>query len=183
LIFVLFDVKKSLPKDPIHYGHVEMLNKAKSLARTADGPGTLWVIINNDAQAARKKGKEFMPAAERLKLVRSLRCVDACIIAPNNDTDDVVEAIEAIHPDIFAIGLDEGPDYMKDERKKCKEMGIEIVCPLGLRVQSSSYLLAKAREEAEKKRVAEEAKKAAAAGTGGSTTTVTSPEKKTKLDS
>jgi cytidyltransferase-like protein len=154
--------------DPLHHGHIDYLQKAKALARTADGPGTLWVIINSDAQAASKKGKEFMPAKERLKLVRSLGCVDACVIAPDED-HTVCQAIEAIHPDIFAIGLDEGPEYMKEERQACARLGIEVVCPLGARVQSSSFLIQKAKE------VEEEKKKKAAATTGSS------PEKKGKM--
>jgi len=83
-----------------------------------------------------------MPAKERLKLVRSLACVDACVIAPDED-DTVCKAIEAIHPDVFAIGLDEGPEYMKAERAICSKLKIEVVCPLGARVQSSSFLIQK----------------------------------------
>lgn len=150
--------------DPLHHGHVDYLQKAKALARTPDGPGTLWVIINSDQQAAQKKGKEFMPAKERLKLVRSLACVDACVIAPDED-HTVCKAIEAIHPDVFAIGLDEGPEYMKEEKGTCARLGIEVVCPLGARVQSSSFLLQKLKEQ-------EEANKKKAAGA--------SPEKKVK---
>lgn len=153
--------------DPLHHGHIDYLQKAKALARTPDGPGTLWVIINSDEQAALKKGKEFMPARERLKLVRSLACVDAAVIAPDED-HTVCKAIEAIHPDVFAIGLDEGPEYMKEEKAVCLKMGIEVVCPLGARVQSSSFLIQKAKEEEEKKQAA-----AAAAGQ--------SPEKKVKV--
>lgn len=147
--------------DPLHHGHIDYLTKAKALARTPDGPGTLWVIINSDDQAARKKGKEFMPARERLKLVRSLRCVDACVIAPD-ENDTVCQAIEAIHPDVFAIGLDEGPEYMKEERQKCLELGIEVICPLGARVQSSSYLIQRAKDEDEKKKAREDANKSSA---------------------
>lgn len=50
----------------------------------------LLVIVNNDTQAndredskccqaCEKKGQPFMPARERVKLVRSLACVDAAI--------------------------------------------------------------------------------------------------------
>jgi len=146
--------------DPLHHGHIDYLQHAKSLARNEDGPGTLWVIINSDEQASRKKGKEFMPASERLKLVRSLRCVDACIIACDAD-DSVSKTIEAIHPDVFAIGLDEGQDYMKEEKDTCRRLGIQVVCPLGQRVQSSSYLIAKAKEAEETKKKAAAAKAAA----------------------
>ena len=114
-----------------------------------------------------------MPALERLKLVRSLRCVDACIIAPDED-DSVCEAIGAIHPDVFAIGLDEGPEYMAAEKKKCAEMGVEVVCPLGARVQSSSFLLHRLKEQEEEK------KRKAAAASSSSSAPAASPEKKAK---
>lgn len=52
----------------------------------------------------------------------------------------------AIRPDIFAIGLDEGPEYMKEERQTCRDLHIDVVCPLGARVQSSSWLLERARK-------------------------------------
>jgi glycerol-3-phosphate cytidylyltransferase-like family protein len=130
------------------------------------------VIINSDEQASRKKGKEFMPASERLKLVRSLRCVDACMIAADAD-DSVCKTIEAIHPDVFAIGLDEGSDYMQEEKETCKKLGITVVCPLGQRVQSSSFLLAKAKE-------AEDKKRAAAAAAATATSPAASSPKKQK---
>ena len=97
--------------DPLHYGHVDYLQKAKALSFTDGQPGTLWVIVNSDKQCQSKKGYSFMPEAERLKLVRSLGCVDAVMIAPDAD-DSVCRALKAIQPDIFAIGLDEGPDYV-----------------------------------------------------------------------
>jgi len=65
--------------DPLHYGHVEYLQKAKDLG------DRLVVIVNSDKQAQLKKGKSFMPAAERVKLVRSLACVDAAIESMDED--------------------------------------------------------------------------------------------------
>lgn len=97
--------------DPLHYGHIDYLQKAKSLSFQDGQPGTLWVIVNSDKQCVSKKGYSFMPEAERLKLVRALGCVDAVMIAPDDD-DSVCRAIQAINPDVFAIGLDEGPDYV-----------------------------------------------------------------------
>jgi len=136
--------------DPLHHGHIDYLKKAKALANDGDGDGTLWVIVNNDSQAQRKKGKAFMPAAERVKMVRALACVDAAMEAPDSD-DTVVMGIAAVSPDVFAIGLDEGPDYMKEEKELCKESGVQVVCPLGVRVQSSSWLIEKAGQAAKDK--------------------------------
>lgn len=104
--------------DPLHHGHIDYLKKAKALANEGDGEGTLWVIVNSDKQAAMKKGKAFMPCAERVKMLRALRVVDAAMEAPDDD-ESVVRGLEAVSPDIFAIGLDEGPEYMKEEREAC----------------------------------------------------------------
>ena len=95
--------------DPLHFGHIDYLKKAKELA----GPsGTLFVIVNNDKQAEMKKGASFMPCAERVKMVRSLGVVDVAMEAPDTD-HTVCKGIAAVIPDVFAIGLDEGPEYMK----------------------------------------------------------------------
>jgi cytidyltransferase-like protein len=32
--------------DPIHYGHVDYMRRAKALA-DEDGKGTLWVVVNS----------------------------------------------------------------------------------------------------------------------------------------
>jgi hypothetical protein len=42
------------------------------------------VIVNSHKQAAMKKGQSFMPAAERVRLIRALDCVDAgrCLCCP-----------------------------------------------------------------------------------------------------
>jgi cytidyltransferase-like protein len=146
--------------DPLHHGHVDYLKKAKALAEESGAQGekgTLWVIVNNDKQASAKKGKAFMPCAERVKMVRALRCVDAVLEAPDED-NTVCKGIESVVPDIFAIGLDEGPEYMKEERLRCKDLGIEVVCPLGARVQSSSWLVERAALAAKAKAEATAAK-------------------------
>jgi len=119
--------------DPIHYGHVEYLQKAKDLG------DRLIVIVNNDRQAALKKGKSFMPAAERVKLVRSLACVDAAIEAMDEDRT-VCKTLAAIHPDIFAKGGDQFVDTIP-EAETCRKLGIEMRDGLGAKIQSSSWLI------------------------------------------
>merc|ERR1712224_976442 len=58
--------------DPFHVGHLEYLEKSK-VAAGGDKGAHLIVIVNNDHQATLKKGKPFMPAAERVKIVTALR--------------------------------------------------------------------------------------------------------------
>eukprot|EP00924_Labyrinthula_sp_SR-Ha-C_P001332 snap_masked-scaffold_44-processed-gene-0.22-mRNA-1 protein AED:0.30 eAED:0.30 QI:0/-1/0/1/-1/1/1/0/155 len=135
--------------DPLHYGHIQYLQLAKSIANQ-EGKGTLWVIVNSDKQAKNKKGQAFMPCSERVKMLRSLQVVDAVMEAPDSD-HTVCQALKAINPDIFAIGLDEGPEYMKEEKETCRDLNIQVICPLGARVQSSSWLIERSKKSKEGK--------------------------------
>ena len=56
--------------DPIHVGHVELLNKA---SRLANG---LVVILNTDEFLTEKKGKPFMKFEERKVILENIRSVD-----------------------------------------------------------------------------------------------------------
>ena len=121
--------------NPLHKGHVEYLERSKSLG------DTLIVIVNNDLQVSLKGSKEFMDEQERLMIVRSLRCVDMAILAVDNDPT-VCETIKIIRPHIFAKGGDRYT-YEIPESKICRELGIAIVDGLGDKVQSSSWLLSR----------------------------------------
>ena len=52
--------------DPLHFGHVEYLREAKKLG------DKLIVIVNNSKQTRMKKGYEFMPAKERVEIIKAL---------------------------------------------------------------------------------------------------------------
>ena len=120
--------------DPIHIGHIEYLEKAKSLG------DKLIVIVNNDKQTIMKKGKEFMPFKERLAVVKALRCVDE--VFPSIDEDKTVcKSLESVHPNIFAKGGDRFSGEIP-ESPICKKLGIKIIDGLGDKIQSSSNLIA-----------------------------------------
>lgn len=72
--------------DPIHSGHIEYFEEAKKLG------DRLIVGVNSDDWLTRKKGKPFMPFAERTKLVGALRCVDTVVRFDDND-DTACKAI------------------------------------------------------------------------------------------
>jgi cytidyltransferase-like protein len=118
--------------DPLHVGHLEYLEKAKQLG------DILYVIVNNDLQAALKKGKSFMPEQERLRIVRSLACVDAAILACDRDRT-VCETLRIVRPDAFANGGDQ-TNASIPEAPVCHELGIELIDGLGDKIQSSSWL-------------------------------------------
>jgi cytidyltransferase-like protein len=121
--------------NPIHYGHIEYLEKSKDLG------SKLIVIVNNDKQSLLKKGSSFMPEEERLKIVRSLECVDSAILSVDDDRT-VCKTLKLIHPDIFTNGGDQTNDKIP-EKIICDEIGILLADGLGDKVQSSSWLLAK----------------------------------------
>ena len=116
--------------DPLHVGHIEYLEKAKALG------DKLVVIVNSDAQAALKKGKSFMSQGDRLKIIKSLRCVDEAFIAIDTD-QTVCKSLIACDPHIFANGGDRSEEEIP-EAGICKETGIEMVDELGRKIRSSS---------------------------------------------
>lgn len=116
--------------DPIHVGHIEYLEMAAKLG------GKLIVIVNNDNQAALKKGTPFMTEGDRLKIVSSLKCVDEVFLSIDEDPT-VCRSLQAVNPDIFAKGGDRFVDEIP-EATTCKEIGAEIVDGLGMKIRSSS---------------------------------------------
>ena len=119
--------------DPLHFGHVEYLNKARELG------DQLVVIVNNDRQAQLKKGFAVTPAEQRVRLIRELRCVDAAVISVDDDRT-VRRTLEMIQPDIFANGGDAMNDNVP-ETETCRQLGIEMVDHLGEKIQSSRVIL------------------------------------------
>jgi len=91
--------------DPIHSGHIAYFKAAKQL-------GDMLVVgLNSDAWLTRKKGKPFMPLAERLALVSEMSVVDEVITYNDDDgsSKDAIVKVRRSYPDadiIFANGGD-----------------------------------------------------------------------------
>ena len=127
--------------DPIHVGHIEYLELAKSLG------DQLIVIVNNDSQAKIKKGKSFMSESDRMKIVSSLSCVDKVFLSVDLDKS-VCQSLKHLVPDIFAKGGDRMISEIP-ESKLCRDLGIDIVDSLGKKIRSSSEITG-IREESQK---------------------------------
>jgi len=56
--------------DPIHDGHIELLEKSKSQV------DKLIVVLNNDLQTSAKKGKPFMEEKVKKRILEAIRYVD-----------------------------------------------------------------------------------------------------------
>ena len=65
--------------NPIHKGHLDYFNSAKSMA------DQLFVIINNDHQRELKGIKEFQDENERMIMVSNIKAVDKAILSIDTD--------------------------------------------------------------------------------------------------
>ena len=130
--------------NPIHKGHIEYLNRSKSIG------DFLFVIVNNDNQRAMKGSKEFMNEDERLLVVSNIKSVDEAMISIDESSRLVEESIEFIYNQIgskfdkiiFTNGGDQTANTI-GEKEICDKLGIELVFGLGEKIQSSSWLLKK----------------------------------------
>ena len=130
--------------DPVHVGHVELLQKAREKA------DSLFVIVNNDAFLERKKGKAFIPLKERIAIMQAFKGVELALESVDED-DTVCETLTwlsaAYKPKFEEIFFCNGGDRTNGENTPeheiCLKVGIEPVYGLGDKIQSSSWLLNK----------------------------------------
>lgn len=132
--------------DPLHVGHLEYIARAKALG------DYLVVIVNSDAQARLKKGRSFMPEAERVRVLEALKDVDEVILSVDTDRT-VCSTLRLLStterkPYAFCNGGDQTADAIP-EAPVCEELGIALVDGLGEKIQSSSWLVGAAARKAE----------------------------------
>ena len=127
--------------DPVHIGHLQMLDDAKSL-------GThLTVILNSDRFLKEKKGYFFMPFEERKKILLGFKSVDRVVRCIDKD-ETVKETLKDLRKknliDVFANGGDRKNVKDIPEYEVCKKNGIKMVFGVGGgKLQSSSKLVNK----------------------------------------
>ena len=119
--------------DPIHVGHVRMIQEAAK-------HGDVIVVANSDAWLKRKKGYIFMPWEERAEIILSMNGV--LDVLPVDDSDGTVcDALRRYSPTYFANGGDRKQNNTP-EMDVCEELGIEMLWEVGGgKIQSSSDLV------------------------------------------
>ncbi len=119
--------------NPVHIGHIQLLEEAKKLG------DHLTVIVNNDHQVNLKGSKHFMDERERCAIIKALRYVDDVVLSIDNDKT-INKTLTMLRPHIFAKGGDSTPDNVH-ERDVCIKYDIKIVYGVGGdKIQSSSWL-------------------------------------------
>ncbi len=128
--------------NPIHKGHIEYFNNAKVKGNL------LIVIVNSDYQRALKGSKEFQNEDERVFIVSNIKSVDQVFLSIDHDRT-VCATIKLIHKQFsnnyqlaFANGGDQNNESIP-EVPVCNELGIELIDGMGIKIQSSSWLLNK----------------------------------------
>jgi cytidyltransferase-like protein len=119
--------------DPVHIGHVRMINSASK-------HGDVIVICNSDAWLRRKKGYIFMSFDERAEILKAFKNVKDVVEAKDDD-GSVCDSLADILPDIFANGGDRF-NSNTPETQTCKKYAIEMLWGVGGgKIQSSSDLV------------------------------------------
>lgn len=130
--------------NPLHVGHLEMIEKSKKLG------DYLVVIVNNDKQVKLKGSFPFMTQADRIKIVKALKDVDEVFLSVDNDKT-VCKSLAKVKPDIFANGGDRKSLNDVPEFDICQKLNIKMVDGLGKKIRASSTLIANANKHKEKR--------------------------------
>ena len=101
----------------IHYGHVYTISKARGLG------DTLVVSVARDSTIRKRKNREPLIGEEdRVRLLSSLREVDAAILGVEGD---IYVTLERVNPDIVALGYDQY--HMEGEiKREAKKRGMKL---------------------------------------------------------
>lgn len=121
--------------NPLHVGHLEMIERAKRLG------DRLVAIVNNDYQVKLKGSVPFMSQTDRLKIIGALRDVDEVFLSIDKDKT-VCKSLKKIKPHIFANGGDRKSLGDVPEFSVCDKLGIKMVDGLGKKIRASSQMIA-----------------------------------------
>ena len=104
--------------DMLHSGHVAFFEEAAKL-------GDLYVGLGSDKTIFELKGRKTINKdAERLYMVKALRCVKDAWISSGSGIMDFEKEVRELRPDIFFVNTD---GYTPEKKAFCEELGIELV--------------------------------------------------------
>jgi glycerol-3-phosphate cytidylyltransferase len=98
--------------DLLHYGHINLLKKAKTL-----GDYLIVALSTDNFNLTEKQKKSYFDYEKRRQLLEAIRYVD--LVIPEKSWDQKIRDIDDYHIDIFVIGDDWNGkfDFLK---KKCE---------------------------------------------------------------
>jgi rfaE bifunctional protein nucleotidyltransferase chain/domain/rfaE bifunctional protein kinase chain/domain len=125
--------------DLLHAGHIATLEAARALG------DRLVVLVNSDDSVHRLKGpgRPVVTAADRVRVLEALDCVDAAVVF---DEDDPRAALEALRPDVWVKGGDYTVDQLPEAEVVARHGGRTVVLPY-LDGLSTTAILERARTD------------------------------------
>lgn len=131
--------------DPMHIGHLRCLQESAKMRQDQKyfkGKKIKFaVIVNSDGFLVRKKGKPFMPEAERMEIIAGINGVDY-VVPWDDGSQTVVGALAILKPIAFTKGGDRDVASNVPEFDLCEEIGCKVLFGVGGgKIQSSSWLI------------------------------------------
>ncbi len=120
--------------DPIHMGHVRLLQEARTHG------DRLVVIVHPDSWLLRKKGFVFMPYAERREILLAITGVERVVEAIDHGEYSCWETLQQLRPDVFCNGGDQTHIAQKEVMVVEQYGGRCVYGVGGGKIQSSSTL-------------------------------------------
>ena len=128
--------------DPIHSGHIKLINDAST-------HGNVVVLLNSDKWLQNKKGKSFLPYEERKIIMSALKKVVDVIMCGEVDNTciDGIQNVIKKYP-YYKIWFANGGDRNNKSTPEtifCKKNGVELLWGVGgdNKSNSSSWILKK----------------------------------------
>jgi rfaE bifunctional protein nucleotidyltransferase chain/domain len=108
--------------DLLHAGHVELLQRARSLG------DCLVVLLNSDSsvRALKGDGRPIIGAADRTTILEALAAVDAVV---SFDDDTPIALLEALRPDLYVKGGDYATSVLPEQTVLDRWGGVAIAIP------------------------------------------------------
>jgi cytidyltransferase-like protein len=112
--------------NPLHYGHIEYINGAKSSS------DKLVCIVNNDNQVTLKGSCPFMDEVHRAKIVANLKSIDEVLISIDKDTEQcqTLKCVRSKYPTDEIIFFNSGDrkdgNLNARESDTCRQEGIQV---------------------------------------------------------
>jgi D-beta-D-heptose 7-phosphate kinase/D-beta-D-heptose 1-phosphate adenosyltransferase len=120
--------------DPLHIGHVNLLEAASE-------HGRVIVALNSDDWLVRKKGFALMPWVHRARILTVISVIHQ--VVPVDDADGTVcDAVRRWTPDYFCNGGNRMREDESPEARLCDSLGITRLYNVGgAKIESSSALI------------------------------------------
>jgi len=104
--------------DMLHSGHVAFLEEAAK-------HGDLYVGLGSDETIWELKGRKTINGnAERLYMIKALRCVKDAWINSGSGIMDFEKEVTALKPDVFFVNSD---GYTPEKKAFCERLGIKLI--------------------------------------------------------